>query len=566
MKLNLRQLSGMKWRTLFVTISLALIFYTRRENAGEEKVGFKVRNILENEEFRDDPGDVVVQDSFFRRGWLRNLVSAEGYKGEGKEACNVTKSEDALVPPDAFTDEQLKDGAIAFYIIGILYMFYAIAIVCDNYFVPTLDVVIEKFSIAPDVAGATFMAAGGSAPELFTSVIGVFIVVSDVGIGTIVGSAVFNVLFVIAACAFASKQALSLTAYPLIRDTAFYSVALAVLVAFFVDEAIHWWEALILFVWYIVYVIYMKFNSFFEGHFYKLFPGLKKEDSGDISFPAGFKGLPRKKLLFQMQDHVNAKNDGDLEMDLVGRTGLRGLKKALSLEGKTAKEHEEDEVKNHYKQPDDKNAESDDDYENPVTSGLKGNIFSKILCIISMPLTIPMFLTVPDPNNKKMQKFFPLSFIGALTWIIIFTYLMVWWAGVIGNFAGISDASMGITFLAAGTSVPDLITSVIVAKAGHGDMAVSSSIGSNLFDVTVGLPVPWLLYTLINSKPMIVSSAGMACNIGMLFLMLIAVFCAILAFRWKMTKLMGIIMMCLYVGFLSVALGLSECWFACDFL
>lgn len=41
------------------------------------------------------------------------------------------------------------------------------------------------------------MAAGGSAPELFTSMIGVFIAFSDVGIGTIVGSAVFNILFVI---------------------------------------------------------------------------------------------------------------------------------------------------------------------------------------------------------------------------------------------------------------------------------------------------------------------------------------------------------------------------------
>ena len=45
---------------------------------------------------------------------------------------------------------------------------------------------------------------------------------------------------------------------------------------------------------------------------------------------------------------------------------------------------------------------------------------------------------------------------------------------------------MGMTFLAAGTSIPDLITSVIVAKKGLGDMAVSSSVGSNIFDVTVG--------------------------------------------------------------------------------
>merc|ERR1712080_561862 len=69
---------------------------------------------------------------------------------------------------------------------------------------------------------------------------------------------------------------------------------------------------------------------------------------------------------------------------------------------------------------------------------------------------------------------------------------MVWWATIFGKVVGISDAVMGLTILAAGTSVPDLLTSVIVAKQGHGDMAVSSSIGSNIFDVTVGLPLPWL--------------------------------------------------------------------------
>nr|CAD7203884.1 unnamed protein product [Timema douglasi] len=67
---------------------------------------------------------------------------------------------------------------------------------------------------------------------------------------------------------------------------------------------------------------------------------------------------------------------------------------------------------------------------------------------------------------------------------------------------------MGLTFLAAGTSIPDLITSVIVARKGFGDMAVSSSVGSNIFDVTVGLPVPWLLYGIIKGKPVEVNSVG----------------------------------------------------------
>ena len=51
-------------------------------------------------------------------------------------------------------------------------------------FVLTWNCVFFQLEISPDVAGATFMAAGGSAPELFTSVIGVFIAKNDVGIGT----------------------------------------------------------------------------------------------------------------------------------------------------------------------------------------------------------------------------------------------------------------------------------------------------------------------------------------------------------------------------------------------
>lgn len=54
--------------------------------------------------------------------------------------------------------------------------------------------------MSKDVAGATFMAAATSAPELFVNVIGTFITEGDIGVGTIVGSAVFNILAVASCC------------------------------------------------------------------------------------------------------------------------------------------------------------------------------------------------------------------------------------------------------------------------------------------------------------------------------------------------------------------------------
>ncbi|KAL4227270.1 hypothetical protein ACF0H5_012716 [Mactra antiquata] len=92
-------------------------------------------------------------------------------------------------PPDVFDLEDRRNGAVILHVICLIYMFVALAIVCDEFFVPSLDVIIDKFGLSEDVAGATFMAAGGSAPELFTSLIGVFFARNNVGIGTIVGSA-----------------------------------------------------------------------------------------------------------------------------------------------------------------------------------------------------------------------------------------------------------------------------------------------------------------------------------------------------------------------------------------
>merc|ERR1712178_111982 len=100
------------------------------------------------------------------------------------------------------------------------------------------------------------MAAGGSAPELFTSLIGTF-TASDVGFGTIVGSAVFNVLFVIGCCAIFSKETLCLTWWPLARDCVYYSISLCTLAGFFYDSKIDWYEALILFLMYFGYVLVM---------------------------------------------------------------------------------------------------------------------------------------------------------------------------------------------------------------------------------------------------------------------------------------------------------------------
>lgn len=103
---------------------------------------------------------------------------------------------------------------------------------------------------------------------------------------------------------------------------------------------------------------------------------------------------------------------------------------------------------------------------------------------LTYPLNAALYYTIPD--CKKRPLLFLVTFLMAVLWTAILSYIMVWMVVLIGFTFGIPDSVMGITFLAAGTSIPDAYASIHVARAGQADMAVSNSIGSNVFDILIG--------------------------------------------------------------------------------
>ncbi|XP_060805524.1 sodium/potassium/calcium exchanger Nckx30C [Amyelois transitella] len=528
-----------------------------------------------------------------------------------------------LFPTDLFTEEQRRSGAVLLHVLGMGYMFVALAIVCDEFFVPSLDVIIERLAIRDDVAGATFMAAGGSAPELFTSIIGVFVSFDDVGIGTIVGSAVFNILFVIGACALFSRTTLSLTWWPLFRDCSFYSISLLVLIYCFADSHIYWQEALVLFSLYGAYVMFMRWNQPVERAVKKLIyknkvTRVRSTDqlmpthqsaaqtlhgnattSSETSVgtntaaaptPGSSKAPPAAKFrhgLLQLMIHtIDPMHDGELgkvdekATQLHAIASLKVLLEATkpnaggagataarhSAAATTAKETPLDLPNGGLADVQLDAIEEIGDLEEdttPLDMSWPSGFRKRLTYLLVAPIVFPLWITLPDTRTPRGKNLFPVTFIGSIVWIAFFSYLMVWWANVAGATAQVPPEVMGLTLLAAGTSVPDLITSVIVARKGFGDMAVSSSVGSNIFDVTVGLPLPWLLYGLINGEPVQVNSKGMVCSIVLLFAMLIFVIISIACFRWKMNRGLGFTMFLLYFVFVAVSLGLEYGYLHC---
>lgn len=618
---------------------------------------------------------------------------------------------------------------LALYFIGVLYMFAALAIVCDEFFVPSLEYFCDEYEISPDVAGATFMAAGGSMPELFTSFIGTF-KGSSVGVAAIVGSAVFNVLFVIATCAVASSTALELTWWPLFRDCCYYMFTLVTLALFFSGgwskDVIEWWEALVLFSQYIGYCIVMKYNqkiySLVAPATAKVSPVSPESEEGETSAsnanflqPSTFR-TSIVQLLIQNEhicdivgmaavvkvagtlketfNLIDKDGSGDIDAselqqlltdlglnrdsrsmevamktinrNAAGKIGFEEFKKwymasearieikmrrifeKFDRDGSGFIEHEEvalmlkslghnpsaEDVRQAMKlmiepaakeegdikvsdidgpsthpasanddNPDHIQDEQPEDLCNDAKADVPDVLCAKIsftefqrwyldslfwqekekqmkteadtseafsidmpekaslqqltMYVVTYPICAALYVTMPDVRRERTQSVFVavLEFLLSLMWIAVFSISLVEWTEVISNTLGLPIPVAGITILAAGTSIPDLLSSYIVAKQGKGDMAVSSSIGSNIFDVTVGLPLPWLLWSATHEgKEVKVDATGIGFFISLLVLMVFLIVVTIKLCNWKMTKCLGYTMFLFYFVFIVLFL------------
>ncbi|XP_059215757.1 sodium/potassium/calcium exchanger 3 [Centropristis striata] len=551
--------------------------------------------------------------------WESRHLLQEVYENESKlypePAKNCTEPAIHEFPRDYFTNQERVDGALGLHVLCAVYMFYALALVCDDYFVPSLEKLCDRLQLSEDVAGATFMAAGSSAPELFTSVIGVFITKGDVGVGTIVGSAVFNILCIIGVCGIFAVQTIRLSCWPLLRDSTYYTLSISALLVFIHDEKVVWWEALTLILMYFVYILIMKMNS----HVVRFLERRKKnssklrngaannaelDDGCDATavllkkanqhrkpsvlmvdelllayphqlsfFEAGMRIMitshfsPRTRLtmasrmlITERQRLINTRTMTNGDSDIPVKGGARrGIENGLSgAERGVSGCHDDREVGNETENEDNENNENDDEEEEEDGEGplvpfkCPAGVCNKLKWLLAWPLCLLLYFTVPNCSTPRWDNYFMLSFLCSTLWIAGFSYIMVWMVTVIGFTLGIPDVIMGITFLAAGTSVPDCMASLIVARQGMGDMAVSNSIGSNVFDILVGLGLPWALQTLaINyGSDIKLNSKGLIFSVGLL---LASVFITVLGVhlnKWTLDKRLGFMCLFLYSIFL----------------
>jgi len=440
--------------------------------------------------------------------------------------------------------DSIKDNTtliIAGCIFGTLWLFVAVAIICDDFFVPSLEAISEKLDLSEDVAGATFMAAGSSAPELFTS-LAAATSESDVGVGTIVGSAVFNLLVIVALSSALSGKILNLDWRPLARDSTFYTFSIVVLIVFAWDGLVEWWEALILVLLYFTYVGTMVFNERLMNFLVKVEESFNKcrkksVDDASVTRPSQrdshrFTHTEKKEknnsvIVSKLSLIINGRIEGvnvthqgsksSLPEEHVSASASKASSKAVSEPGKEESVESTESAEKMNITPCFAEGFSlkigllPPKREREGITGTFLLIFNWILFVLSLPIYIIYTITIPRCDTPERRKWYLVSFFSAILWIVAISFGMLECVELMGEILGINHFTMGLVVIAVGTSIPDALSSILVARDGFGDMAVSNAIGSNVFDINLGLGAPFLIYTAIKKVPVSLLSMKQWC-------------------------------------------------------
>lgn len=337
-------------------------------------------------------------------------------------------------------------------VILLLISFYLLAIVTDEFFVGSLDKISGKLKLSSEVAGATFMAVGSSAPELFTALFAVFKITGGgegLGAGTIVGSAIFNILVIIGASAMFRRA--KITWQPVLRDLLFYCFAIILLLIVFANGVVTLPETIMFLGFYAVYV-------YFVANWGKWF----KYKSENLEIVA------------------------------------------------------------------------EESKKNPVNEFISNIVRSSI---------------------PGITKNFWFAFVVSILMIMGLSFVLVESAVVIASSLGVSQAIIGLTVLAAGTSVPDLLSSLIVAKKGRGDMAIANAVGSNIFDILFGLGFSYFIYLVIRGGTITVDTENLFASIVLLFATVIAVLFILVMRKWHISPRSGSLLIILYLLYLGYNIG-----------
>lgn len=174
-----------------------------------------------------------------------------------------------------------------------------------------------------------------------------------------------------------------------------------------------------------------------------------------------------------------------------------------------------------------------------------------LLALFVIYLAITIYVALKNRQEGESIEAMPvwkslLFIVIGVAAIIIGGQLVVNSAKAIALFCGMSETLVGLTIVAIGTSLPELVTSIVAARKGQNGMAVGNVVGSNIFNLLLILGVSSSIH------PIVVSMESL---IDILLLIVISIICFIFSKTdKKINRTEGIVMVLIYCVYTAYAI------------
>ncbi|XP_012222241.1 mitochondrial sodium/calcium exchanger protein-like [Linepithema humile] len=451
-------------------------------------------------------------------------------------------------------DVALFITGLALVLLWLVYLFLILGTTADNFFCPALAVIASVMRLSDNIAGVTILAFGNGAPDIFTSLVSrgdkpIIMFTELIGAGVFVTSMIAGSVAII--------KPFKVSLRSLMRDACFYIVSVCWISYVVWDEMIYLWEAvsfILIYALFIVVVVIMQMYDTREETLKTRIPSvpdpdvlhtyLANRDTGAIP------KIPARSRPFGLRAKLNMAIAMEVE-----RAKIRGDPIQLSPE---ISDYDIDRPKGLFKEfLYDINPISKEDWKKSnkllkivlvvrapimfllqlfipvVNPTVEKNGWSKLLNCLQLCVTptialfllnvwqttfgnVPMvsiflavgaviavivFLTTHVDRVPKFHNVFAfLGFLAAMLTVYLVAGEVMAVLQCIGYACSISDAMLGITFLAWGNSIGDLISNTAIARRGFPRMGYAACFGGPMFNTLLGLGLTYGIDTAVDPE------------------------------------------------------------------
>lgn len=382
---------------------------------------------------------------------------------------------------------------VALFLLAV-WLFFGIALICDEFLCPALDKMCEYYNVPVALGAVTLISFGSSAPELVISTFGAASNQTELSIPAVFTSALIAFL-AIPACVVFVAGTMELKIVTLFRDGLAYQITLIVFLIINSGKTLSGYWAIPLVLLYLVYLFVVNATTF---------PDVESETPKGESFLQTLSSITNTTVTTPLRHSRTFSNLAAKLAEEDKNPAASGVKSVPSVAEEPGEEPEEE-----------------------------PNI---IVHYLQLPFNILFEKTV------KVVDGFNVQFLISMIWLCLLSYAALELAVGVAHYWGLSDSTAGLTLLAWGGQIPDLLAAIALAKSGEPDAAIAQVIASQVINVSLGLGLPLFGYTVITGLPTQTKDNGAVQTVGFTVIVSILIYFATMIVggegleTWKSSK------------------------------